>query len=53
MQKKQNYVEPQAEVLEVHGEAFICASIPGGSGNGMEAPNSTDGGTSGYNYGWD
>ena len=28
MLKKQNYVEPQAEVLEVQGEAFVCASGP-------------------------
>lgn len=26
MLKKQHYVEPQAEVLEVQGEAFVCAS---------------------------
>ena len=26
MLKKQFYVEPQAEVLEVQGEAFVCAS---------------------------
>ena len=26
MLKKQHYVEPQAEVLEVQGEAFICTS---------------------------
>lgn len=28
MLKKQLYVEPQAEVLEVQGEAVICQSGP-------------------------
>lgn len=27
MLKKQLYVEPQAEVLEVQGESFVCASL--------------------------
>jgi len=28
MLKKQLYVEPQAEVLEVQGETIICGSLP-------------------------
>ena len=37
MLKKQHYVEPQAEVLEVQGEAVICQSY---GVNGVEKGNS-------------
>ena len=33
MLKKQFYVEPQAEVLEVQGEAFVCSSPGTENGN--------------------
>ncbi len=39
MLKKQNYVEPQAEVLEVQGEAVICQSY---GQNGMQKGNLRD-----------
>lgn len=44
MLKKQFYVEPQAEVLEVQGEAVICQSY---GENGVEK------GTSRTGDGWD